>query len=234
MLIMADRRLLAGSLLVLIGLLFALDNFGFIPWELSFLTSWPTLLIVIGLFMAFANRNKVVGIIMILVGGFYLARDFFDLWRYGWSDLWPFILIAVGILIIVRKRIHDSYDSTIESSDQESDIDRIEDMNILGGGEKVISSRNFRGGKITNILGGGEYDLTGATLSGGRNVIDIFAMFGGASFKVPSDWNVRVEVTSILGGFSDKRKIDPSAIPDPRKELFIRGVVIMGGGELKN
>jgi len=98
----------------------------------------------------------------------------------------------------------------------------------------VVTSRNFRGGKVTNILGVGEYDLTQATLSGEKNVVDILTIMGGSSFIVPSDWNVRVEVTPILGGFGDTRKKDPNTIPDPRKELFIKGLVIFGGGEIKN
>ena len=227
---MKDRRLLTGLLLILVGLVLALDNFGFIPWELWYLTSWKTLIIVIGVFLIISSKNKVAGTIMILVGGFFLAREIFDLWHYGWRDLWPFILIFIGILIIVRKRIHESYQSTTE----DRDIDTIDDMNVLGGGEKIITSRNFKGGKITNILGGGEYDFTQTTLSGDRNVIDLFCLFGGVNLRVPPDWNVRVEVTPILGGFSDKRRMDPNAIPDPRKEIFIRGLAILGGGEVRN
>jgi len=227
---MKDRRLLTGLLLILVGLVLALDNFGFIPWELWYLTSWQALILVIGLFLVISSKNKVPGTIMILVGGFFLTREIFNLWHYGWRDLWPFILIFVGILIIVRKRIHESYQSTTE----DRDIDTIDDMNVLGGGEKIITSRNFKGGKITNILGGGEYDFTQATLSGDRNVIDLFCLFGGVNLKVPPDWNVRVEVTPILGGFSDKRRMDPNAIPDPRKEIFIKGLAILGGGEVRN
>ena len=58
-------------------------------------------------------------------------------------------------------------------------------------------------------------------------------MFGGGNLKVPPDWNVKVSVTSILGGFSDKRNTDPNKIADPRKELIINGVVILGGGEVR-
>ncbi len=227
---MADRRLLTGLLLILSGLILALDNFGLIPYELRFLTSWKTLVIAIGLVLVITGKNKVPGIIMILLGGFFLSRDIFNLWEYGWRDLWPFILIFVGLLIILRKRIHDSY----QPSKEDRDIDLLNDMSILGGGDKVVTSRNFKGGKVTAILGGGEYDLTKATLSGERNVIEVFCLFGGTNFRVPSDWNVRVEVTSILGGFGDKRRTDPNAIPDPRKELFIRGTVMLGGGEVKN
>lgn len=228
---MADRRLLVGSLLILLGLVLVLDNFGFIPWEIRYyLTSWETIVIVIGAFLVSTRRNKAPGIIMILVGAFFLIPDIFNISRYQWRNLWPILLIVVGILIIFRKRVHDSY----RSPDKERDIDTIDDMNILGGGERVITSRNFKGGKITNILGGAQYDLTQATLSGERNVIDVFCMLGSATLQVPPDWNVRVEVTPILGGFSDKRRTDPIAIPDPRKELFIKGVVILGGGEVKN
>ena len=61
-------------------------------------------------------------------------------------------------------------------------------------------------------------------------------MFGGSTFIVPPDWNVRVEVTPLFGGFTDKRaaSTQDTGVKDPRKELFITGFVMFGGGEVKN
>jgi len=57
-------------------------------------------------------------------------------------------------------------------------------------------------------------------------------MFGGTQVIVPPDWTVRVEVFSLLGGFSDNRHSDLKVIPDSDKVLIIKGFVMFGGGEV--
>jgi hypothetical protein len=42
-----------------------------------------------------------VGILLILVGGFFLLRtlDIIPFW-YGWQELWPIAIIAVGLAMV--------------------------------------------------------------------------------------------------------------------------------------
>ena len=68
----------------------------------------------------------------------------------------------------------------------------------------------------------------------GGNIIDITCIFGGTTIIVPESWNVVIEVTPILGGFSDSRKMRGDVIRDNTRSLTIRGTVIFGGGEIKS
>ena len=47
------------------------------------------------------------------------------------------------------------------------------------------------------------------------------------------DWNIKINIISIFGGFADKRLISENDI-DPSKKLIIKGIVIFGGGEIKS
>ena len=87
---------------------------------------------------------------------------------------------------------------------------------------------------MTAIFGGTEIDLTKAALAPGRNAIELACIFGGATIIVPDDWNVKIEVTPILGGFNDSRKLISGTPVDPSKQLVITGAVIFGGGEVKS
>jgi predicted membrane protein len=95
-------------------------------------------------------------------------------------------------------------------------------------------SRNFKGGKITAIFGGIELDLTKAGLAPGVSELELACIFGGATLIVPDDWYITIEVTPILGGFSDSRKLMPGRSVDLSKHLVIKGAVIFGGGEIKS
>jgi len=228
--IQSRNRLALGVLLVLIGLVFLLDNLRLIPYELSyFLLSWKTLLIALGVIFLVGKKNKTSGYILILVGGFFLLPDILDVSYYRWKSYWPVLLIALGILIIYRQRLKKPF----RRSGDEDQADLIDDMMLLGGGERKVASQNFRGGKVTAILGGSEYDFSQAKLAEERCEIEVFFFMGGCNFTIPEDWTVTTEVTSILGGFSDKRKIDAAKIPDPRKVIHFKGLALLGGGELR-
>jgi predicted membrane protein len=79
-----------------------------------------------------------------------------------------------------------------------------------------------------------ELDLTKARLAPGRNELEIACVFGGASLIVPDTWNIIVEVTPVLGGFSDERKLTPGRTIDTGSQLVIKGAVVFGGGEIKS
>ena len=227
-----SRRIGFGIALIFFGAFFLLDNLGLIPWDLRhYIFQWEGIMIIIGIVILVNDPRKNAGWILIIIGTFFLLPDILYIPWFRISTFWPVLLIALGFVYIVRQRGHN----TPPGAKPDGSMDFIDDTNIFGGGDVVVTSNNFKGGKITSIFGGGNYDLTSAKLSAEPTVIDFFAMFGGGDFIVPSDWNVKTDVTSIFGGFSDKRKtkIDPGTA-DPSKELYIKGFVLFGGGELKS
>ena len=50
------------------------------------------------------RRRGIVGIILIVLGIFLLAGSFNLFWWFHWGNLWPLILVAVGLLIIFSTR----------------------------------------------------------------------------------------------------------------------------------
>ena len=106
-------------------------------------------------------------------------------------------------------------------------------MDVFGGGDRIIHSQNFRGGKITHIFGGSKYDMTNAQLAPGKNHLEIVWIFGGSKFIIPEGWDVKVEVTAVFGGFSDKR-IRSMVVKDADRSLIVTGTCIFGGGEIVN
>ncbi len=50
------------------------------------------------------RRRSLFGIILIVLGVIFLAGSFDLFWWFRWSYLWPLILIAIGVLIILGVR----------------------------------------------------------------------------------------------------------------------------------
>jgi len=86
---------------------------------------------------------------------------------------------------------------------------------------------------VTSIFGGGDLDLSRSHLAPGTNVLEVTCVFGGNTIIVPEDWNIKLELTPILGGFSDSRKLSSNVQTDLSRVLIIKGLAIFGGGELK-
>jgi hypothetical protein len=105
---------------------------------------------------------------------------------------------------------------------------------MFGGREIMINSQQLKGGKCTSIFGGSEYDMRVANMSANGAIIDCVSIFGGTGFKIPPDWAVKNEVSTIFGAFTDKRgNVIPNS-NDPSKILIIRGFTAFGGVEIKN
>lgn len=227
-----DKRFWLGLILVAIGGVWLLDNLDIIPYYIpQYFFSWKTFLIALGLYFVIGRKKPEPGIIMIAVGSIFLLQDIGLFYvRNIWHIFWPAILMVIGISLIMRR---SGYGRSYETDEKKNSIDYIDDFAVFGGRERTVDSQNFKGGKITAMFGGSEIDLRGAQLADGINVLDIFVVFGGSEIIVPADWNVKVEVFSLLGGFSDKRSSALKVVPNPDKVLIVKGFVMFGGGEVK-
>ena len=226
-----NNRVIIGVVLVLAGLALVIRNTGFFPDFIDHVIfSWPMLLVTIGLVMTLGSGEKTGGIIVMAVGGFFMIPLIFRETFHMYNMFWPSIFIIIGIIFIVTKR---KGWASITSKGTIGD-DYIDYVNVFSGGERQIVSQSFRGGKVSAVFGGIELDLTKAKLAPGRNILEIAAVFGGATIIVPDNWYVTVEVTPVLGGFSDERKIYPGRPLETESQLVLKGAVVFGGGEIKS
>lgn len=228
-----QKTMLMGLIIVLFGVLFMMYNMGLISrsvWHVIF--SWPMILVAIGL-INLAERKSAWGLILIAIGGAFLVTRYFELPFNLFTFFWPVMIIIIGIALILSNT-GSGFVARLKgrrNRAQNSDGDVIEDASIFGGAERIIHSRNFKGGEIVAIFGGSKIDLTQSTLAPGENRLEIVAIFGGTTLIVPNDWNIRFESVNIFGGFNDKRH---NLNVDHNKTLVISGVAIFGGGELKS
>jgi predicted membrane protein len=228
---LTNNRAIIGVILVMVGLFLVMRNTGLFPDFIDHVVfSWPMLLVAIGLVMTLGASEKTSGVIVMAVGAFFLIPLIFRETFHAYNMFWPSIFIIIGVLFITTKRHGwNSYSPKGIVGDEFIDY-----VNVFSGGERQIVSENFKGGRLSAVFGGMEIDLTKAKLSPGRNDLEIACVFGGVTLIVPDDWNISIEVTPILGGFADSRKLIPGRTVDTSKQLVIKGAVVFGGGEIKS
>jgi predicted membrane protein len=225
-------QLVLGSIVVLLGVVFTLDNLNILDAG-EFLQFWPVLLIICGLYrivVCETPAGKIWGALWVLIGGILLLNKLYVIHVYFW-DLWPLILVFIGVSLMLRstRRRHElAVGSSGRAADSNSTISAFA---LLGGLKRTNDSQDFRGGEATAIMGGCEIDLRQASIKEGDAVLDLFAFWGGIEVRVPEEWSVVLEGIPVLGGYEDNSR-PPKG--EARKRLIIKGYAVMGGVEIKN
>lgn len=226
----SNRRFLFGVVLIIFGSFWILERLHIFPEPFSdLIISWQSLLIVIGI-VSLINGSETTGWILILIGGFFMIPHMFEIpWELR-RLTWPSLLVVLGILLLLRyNRPHKAI-----PDGGPKNMNFFDDFVIFGGREMMINSQSLIGGKSTAIFGGSEYDFRSTQLAENGAVIDCVSIFGGTGFKVPPDWTVKNEVTTIFGAFTDKRGPVVTDTQNLSKTLIIRGFTAFGGIEIKN
>jgi len=223
------KSVLFGILVLAAGIGLLLKNMSLIPAETaSILFSWQMLVIAIG-FINLFGRSFIFGLVLMLIGGFFMGSEFFGLPIEFSKVFWPSLIILAGVGLVFgsinKFRIKNRW---FKSS---NNVDHIDEVSVFGGAERNIVSESFKGGKILAVFGGSKFDLTRCKLADEKIEIELVLVFGGTQLIVPADWNVKIETMSILGGFSDKRN---TASIDYKKTVILKGVAVLGGGEIKS
>ncbi|MFA4868292.1 MAG: DUF5668 domain-containing protein [Pedobacter sp.] len=256
-----SSRIYGGLIIIGVGLVFLLRNFGYYVPDWIF--SWHTLLIIIGLLIGYKrNFNGGGWIIMVLIGVFFTVREIvdFDISKY----YFPLIFILLGLILLLKpkksdidrgkrckarwkNRMRRKYETMGDLNIPGDDVDNpmgndkyagidkndiVESVSVFGGNHRQVYSKNFKGGEVVAVFGGSDINLTQADFEGVIRM-DVVAVFGGVKIVVPPGWEVRSEVTAIFGGLDDRRTLGVPAV-EPRKILIIEGVAMFGGVDIRN
>lgn len=215
-------QLLFGLILLGLGVALLLSRLDIVEvsfWQLLG-TWWPLLIVAAGVGALATVPRAWPGPVALITIGVLLQLSRLDFFDFSLGSLvWPLVLIAVGLTLLVRfgRPPSDSAES-------------IRSTVFWWGSERKTRSPRFRSAVLTAVMGGIELDLRDAGIEG-RADVSIFTFWGGVEVKVPPTWRVRVRGLPILGGWEDKT-VDPADPGAP--ELVVHVTTIMGGAEIKN
>jgi hypothetical protein len=105
---------------------------------------------------------------------------------------------------------------------------------VMGSARRTVESQPFRSADVTAVMGSSSLDLTRSELQPGQEaVVEVFAMMGNVTIRVPRGWIVDTRAIPVLGALRDERwpagrTADDAATPETPPRLVLRGVVMMG------
>jgi predicted membrane protein len=253
-------QLIFGGVVIIVGVLFLLDELGIVP-AAQYARYWPVGLVAVGVLKLWQSRDGFGGALaglIFTVAGLWLLLEELAVIRISFFDLWPLLLVFFGAYLVWQGVTPHARPAPAPSGGPPGPIggsfepegqpngapgaadapkgrsrewgDSFTAVAVLGGASRRLSSQAFRRGDVLAVMGGCEIDLRRAAIHG-EAAIDLFAMWGGIEIRVPEDWMVDSQVIPLLGGVDDKTR--PPTTPSPHR-LVLRGMALMGGVEIKN
>src|SRR5215471_7825250 len=162
-------RLVLGAAVLLLGVLFLLENLGYIP-AVRWGAIWPVLLIAMGaakLVDARDSSQRLGGAVVLLIGLAFLAINLGFLPPLIWRLLWPALLILMGVFLLIR-----GFDARLD----------------FGGVNRRVDSQDFQGGEAIAVFGGIEIDMHRAATTREQIEVEANAIFGGVEIWAPDNW----------------------------------------------
>jgi len=221
-------RLILGLIVMTVGALWTLDNVGIVESG-PILRWWPVILVAVGVakLTGIGTLRRPIWGGILMIAGVWLLADAKGYVSVSVFDLWPLALVAIGVGMLTRT-IGVTRD---RAGAEASGTSRVSMLAFMSGANRKVDSLEFRGGELTAVMGGIVLDMTAAKPVPEGAVLDLVVCWGGVELFVPDHWRIVNEATVIMGGLEDQSKTPP---PDSRETLFVRGLVCMGGVEIKN
>lgn len=198
---MTRSQFVFGVLLIAVGALLLLDRAGAVDAWALFEVGWPVILLLAGTAQVVTRPRNLFG--AVLLGGLGVALLS---WTLGWVDslavLWPLLLIAFGVWLMVARWPSTSRIPGLEDSD--TDIVAVFDNRV------VQRSGPFTGGSVTAVFGDVRLDLRHASLDPAGARLQVTTVFGDLDLEIPEDWRVTVSGPELLGDVNLRAAHEPA------------------------
>ena len=201
-------RKYAGAVLVILGGVFLVGNLT--GADLSLWTWWPSVLIAAGL-LSISRGNWKGGLIVVGLFSAILLSNL-GVWSIDASALWPILLIAIGVAILLGSR----------DSSRTEDFDASRKLNvdsIFSESRQNATGKGFTGGNVSATFGSAEVDLTSADIVDGAATVNASVLCGSITLRVPRDWAVDVQ-SSVMFGSIETKRTEPV---EPKARLVVTG-----------
>jgi len=219
---MQSSRMVWGGLLIVLGLVLLGGNvFDFNAlvtiWKLS-----PLVLIGFGGWIFVKHPQSRVVASLVSLFGLLLFLGNLGIINANIFNLWPLILIAIGVNVLFKG------DNATSLAD---DTEALTDTTLFASSKKVINSDKFKSAKLTVLFGSSELDLRGANLKGDV-VVESVVLFGEVKIKLPDNVAVINQTTNILAEVKNQRSSREKSSVN-KVNVVVKGFAAFGEVEIE-
>ena len=224
---MKDKgNLIWGTILIVIGIIIALNSLGLAHINIFF-DGWWTLFIIIPSLADIIKRPTktenygwlAFGLVLLLCAQGILKFELIG------KLIFPAILIFIGLNILFKDKVGKKVKEKIKTLNEEG----LEEYYATFSGQEINKAgEEFKGANLNAIFGGIDLNLQEAKIE--KDIlINATAVFGGIDIKVPANVNVKMQSTSIFGGADNKITKQTENLPT----IYVKAFCLFGGADIK-
>lgn len=221
-----NGNFLWGILLIVVGIVFALNALEITDINIFFDGWWTLFIIIPSIIDIIKSPTKTGNYIWLAIGIVLLlcAQEILSFRIIG-KLIFPVILVAIGLSILLKDKVGVKVKEKIKSLNQEG----LEEYYATFSGQEINpKGEEFKGASLNAIFGGIDLNLTEAQIQK-DTLINVTSVFGGVDIIVPSNVNVKVQSTSLFGGVDNKIKKYTENLPT----IYIKAFCLFGGADIK-
>ncbi len=220
-------KVMWGLILIIFGLIIALNSLGFANIDIFFSGWWTLFIIVPSLINLLSGENVKDSCLWLIIGVVLLlaAQDFIS-FRLVLKLIVPFIIVFIGVSIVLDGMFDDKVKKHVDNA-------KVQDLESIVGmfaDEKRIIDYEFKGAVIDTAFGHVLLDIRDAKIKD-EATIKVSSIFGGVDLRVPDDVEVKVKANRVFGGVenlvkSGNRKGNKS---EKVKTIYVEAFAMFGG-----
>ncbi len=225
-----SKAILWGIVLVLFGILLAVNSLGIYEFDIFFDGWWTLLIIIPCLIGLFTDKDKLTNVIGIAIGVFLLLCSqkllSFDLFL---KLVLPIVIIMLGFKLIFTSAKSAKSEKVMNNVAEQGG--NVRNASAIFSSENLIfNGEEFSGATFTAVFGNVVCDLTNAVIPNDC-VIKSTSIFGAVDIITPDNVKVKINSTSFLGGTTDKRG---TGNKEATATIYFESFNLFGGTDIKN
>ena len=152
---------------------------------------------------------------MVALIGAFLLLDTLDIIVFNFAVVWPLLLIAFGLSVLVRALERNRF----RVGAAVLDFSRGGHACIFSDYKSGSDTQDFHGGDATAIFGAARFDLRNASMTVDEARIDVNVVFGEAEVRVPETWSV-INRAALFSRALTTKPFTPKRIPTSRLRVW--------------
>jgi len=223
-----SSKIVLGIVLVLAGVLFALNALELMQIDIFFDGWWTLFIIVPCTIGLFTEREKTGNLIGVAIGILLLlaCQDILS-FSVVWKLIVPGIIVLAGLKLIFGGLFGNKANEIMKELKAAGNSPKV-GFAAFSGCNLNYENEVFNGAELTAVFGGIKCDLRNAVINGDC-AIQVSAIFGGIDILVPPNVNVKVNANALFGGVSNKTKVVQESVAT----IYVSGLCMFGGVDIK-
>lgn len=194
-------KIIWALLLLAVSLALILNITGVVSFpneKVNLWTFWPVVLIGIGLTSLFSSGSRVMSLLFIFFGGYWM----YDALGYEAPKMTMELVGAIVLLLIALSILFSAFKKQREARRTNS---KNSYSNVFSSGEIEYNDDVFTKGEVSAVFGGTSFDLTNTQINPNGAYLSVQVSFGGIEIFVPDGTNVISKGFIFFGGVSHDR-----------------------------